>query len=240
MHLSVILPAFNEAKKIEKDLRDWLTFLGAQRYEAELIVVNDGSRDDTADRVRAIAKSESSVRVYGYTKNRGKGYAIRYGIARAQGLFMAFADVGRCVPPTCLAEGLALLEDGWDFAIGSRRAPGAHVAASPAWYRRVGSVLFRRLMQAWLEVRVSDSQCGFKVYRAAAAQSIFAHVATDGYMFDVEALLVAQALGLRGTEFPVEWRADKDSRYRPVTGTLSNFKDLVAIKLRTQWISGSR
>lgn len=238
MFLSVVIPAFNEAAKIEEDVRRWLSYFEEFRYDAELLIVDDGSTDDSQGRLKNLTGSR--VRSFGYSQNRGKGYAVKYGIARAVGRYVAFADAGGCVPPICLEKGLLLLTDGWDFAIGSRRTEGARVARAQSWYRRAGSTVFRRLMEAWLEVRVSDSQCVFKVYRRDAASAIFSQVVTDGFMFDIEALLGAQAQGLRGAEFPVEWRADSDSRYRPILGSIANFKELVAIKLRTQWITGSR
>jgi dolichyl-phosphate beta-glucosyltransferase len=237
MYLSIVIPAFNEARKIHRDLQAASHFLEAQRYSSEVLVVDDGSRDDTRAIVkRNLPKMKSAkvaYRLLDYGENHGKGYAVRYGIERAKGDSIAFVDSGLCVPFSYLEKGLELIENGADFAIASRRVPGTRILEAQPLYRQLGSKAFWLVMRTCMGVPFNDTQCGFKVYRREAAKQIFSRVHTDGFMFDVEALMVATRLGLKGAEFAVEWSNDRDTRYRPVGGTVRNFTELVRIRVRT-------
>ncbi|MBI1861091.1 MAG: glycosyltransferase [Deltaproteobacteria bacterium] len=234
MHLSLIIPAFNEAKKITHDLEAARDFLSS-KPQSEVIVVDDGSRDAT----RAIveewvinASMQHTFRLLSYGGNRGKGYAIRYGVKNSSGSYVAFVDSGLCVPLSYLDHGFEKIGSGFDFAIASRRLPGAQVKREQPTYRKVGSVVFWYLMKGAMGIEVSDTQCGFKVYKGDVARDLFSHLKTDGFMFDIEALRLAKKLGYRGTEFAVAWSSDHDSRYHPVAGTWRNFRELAAMRFR--------
>lgn len=235
MHLSIIIPAFNESRKIAQDISAAAFYLEAA-HGGEILVVDDGSVDDTAAVAEGCARRLSSrrvhIRVESYPTNKGKGYAVRHGVRRAKGKTVAFVDAGLCVPYDCFAAGLEKLESGFDYAIGSRRVTGANVSRPPALHRRLGSQAFARVVRLGLGISVSDTQCGFKLYRQEVARDIFSHVRTDGFMFDVEALVVAERLKYRGTEFPVTWANDSDTRYHPVWGTLRNLSELARIRFR--------
>ena len=237
MYLSLVIPAYNEAAKIERDLEAARQFLESQSYSSEILVVDDGSRDDTrtvADNYGEKNGSEKvRFRILSYSQNRGKGYAVRFGVANAQGQRIAFVDAGLCVPLSYLNRGLEQIEAGNDVAIASRRMAGTKIVTAQPLYRRLGSKVFWLVVQTFMGVRVSDTQCGFKVYSARAAKEIFSRVTTDGFMFDIEALRIATRLGFKQSEFAVEWSNDSDSRYHPFWGTIRNFKELVKIRLRT-------
>lgn len=240
-YLSVIIPAYNEAKKIARDLDAARTYLGDKPWKSEVIVVDDGSADHTAqvvtDYVARVKSLKPLITLCSYPRNRGKGFAVRYGVLQAKGSRVAFVDSGLCVPYACLDRGLRLLDEGFDCAIASRRASGTKVVRAQPAHRRLGSQAFSAVVKGIMGVNfVSDTQCGFKVYTSAAAKAIFSRVRTDGFMFDVEALMVAKKLGFRIGEFPVEWANDEDTRYHPVWGTMRNFKELLRIRVRT-WAS---
>lgn len=235
MHLSIVIPAFNEAKKIQSDLNEAFRYLEAG-LGGEILVVDDGSSDETFVVARAASERLKSrkvkFRILGYPRNRGKGYAIRHGIHRAKGEYIAFVDSGLCVPYEMLSDGLDKIKAGFDFAIGSRRVSGATIEKPNVFYRRLGSLVFNKVVRVGLGVSLSDTQCGFKIYRADVARDIFSRVHTDGFMFDLEALMIAQRLNYRGTEFAVHWQADSDSRYRPFWGTMRNLTEIARIRLR--------
>ena len=227
-HLSVVIPCFNEARKIETDIEAALDYLNARSYSFELILVDDGSGDGTA----AILEKSHGARAICYQPNRGKGHAVRTGMLKASGRFRLFADAGLCVPYSEIEKGLALLESGADVAIGSRKLSESQVIEQQAGYRRIGSSVFGLLVRNWMGLRYSDTQCGFKLFTAQAAERLFSAARIDGFMFDAEMLINARKFGLTVKEFPVEWRADPDSRYKPFSGSLRNLLELVRIQLQ--------
>lgn len=237
MKLSLIIPAYNEAQKIHIDLNAAQQFLGAQPFESEVLIVNDGSQDDTQKVAEALCEKLSSqktqFKVLNYGANRGKGYAIRYGVEKAKGDRIAFADSGLCVPFSYLIDGMKKLDQGADYALASRRLKETKIKRQQPLYRKVGSKVFWFVVKGLMGVQVSDTQCGFKVYTNQAAKAIFERVQTDGFMFDIEALLVAKKLKLKHAEFAVEWSNDSDTRYHPIWGTMRNFKELSLIRLRS-------
>ena len=227
-HLSVVIPCFNEARKIETDIRAALDYLNARSYSFELILVDDGSADGTA----AILEKSPGARAICYQPNRGKGHAVRTGMLKASGRYRLFADAGLCVPYSEIEKGLALLESGADVAIGSRKMAESQVVEQQTGYRRIGSSVFGLLVRNWMGLRYSDTQCGFKLFTAKAADQLFSAARIDGFMFDAEMLINARKFGLTVKEFPVEWRADPDSRYEPFSGSLRNLLELVRIQLQ--------
>ncbi len=237
MKLSLIIPAYNEAKKIHADFNAASLFLESQPFSSEVLIINDGSQDETQKVAEELSKKFSTpqvqFRVLSYGGNRGKGYAIRYGVKNAQGDLIAFADSGLCVPFSYLIKGIEQIEGGADFALASRRLKDTKIKREQPTYRKVGSKVFWWVVKGFMGVQVSDTQCGFKIYSKKAALSIFERVKTDGFMFDIEALLVAKKLKLKHAEFPVEWSNDSDTRYHPIWGTLKNFRELSLIRMRS-------
>ena len=227
-HLSIVIPCFNEARKIETDIRAALDYFRSRPYSFELILVDDGSSDGTA----AILEKAAGARAVCYQPNRGKGCAVRTGMLQARGRYRLFADAGLCVPFSEVEQGLALLEAGADVAIGSRKLAGSQVVEKQAGYRRIGSSVFGLLVRNWMGLRYADTQCGFKLFRAQAAERLFSAARIDGFMFDAETLINARKFGLTVKEFPVEWRADPDTRYKPFSGSIRNLLELVRIQLQ--------
>lgn len=227
-HVSVVIPCFNEAGKIESDIQAALHYFRAQPYTVELILVDDGSSDGTP----AILEKAEGARAICYRPNRGKGCAVRTGMLAATGRYRLFADAGLCVPFAEIDKGLALLEAGADVAIGSRKLAQSQVVEKQAGYRRAGSSVFGLLVRNWMGLRYSDTQCGFKLFTAAAAERLFSAARIDGFMFDAETLINARKFGLTVKEFPVQWRADPDTRYKPFSGSIRNLLELARIQLQ--------
>jgi glycosyltransferase involved in cell wall biosynthesis len=212
MELSLIIPAFNEARRIEPTLRSAYRFLAARPASFEIIVVDDGSTDDTVALVAALAAELPGLRVLCSPANRGKGHAVRLGMRAATGRTRVFADADGSTPIAELEALLRALAAGADIAIGSRYLPASRVTQPQPWHRRAWSRLVNRVVQRILLPGVADTHCGFKAFTAAAAARTFAACTVDGWSFDLEVLARARAYGFRIREVPVRWANDARSK----------------------------
>lgn len=234
--LSIVIPAFKERAKIQRDIRAAHEFLAARfPGQGEVLVVDDGSPDDTTDQARALQAEVPELRVIRYEQNRGKGHALKTGVAASRGRYVMFADAGMCVPYDDALTGLELVQDGVDLAHGSRRTDRSQVQIAQPAYRRIGSQVFWLFVKTFMGIprHVRDTQCGFKVYRGNVARELFAETITDGFMFDIEVIRRAAKKGKKIAEFPVRWSNDSDTRYRPIRGTLRNLRELMRIRARS-------
>ena len=232
LDLSIVIPAYKEAAKIERDVAAASAFLEANDLRGEIILVDDGSSDDTAERAAALRARFENLIVLSYKPNRGKGHAVRYGVLRARGRIIMFADAGLCVPYDIAKIGMLMIEMNMcDVANGSRRMRGSIVVAQPL-YRRVGSRVYKSFIHLFMGIPryISDTQCGFKLYRRDVAHALFGPIFTDGFMFDTEIVLRALRAKYRILEFPVLWSNDADTRYDPVKGTIRNLRELIKIR----------
>jgi dolichyl-phosphate beta-glucosyltransferase len=233
LDLSIVIPAYKEAAKIGADVRAAGDFLRRHDLAGEIIVVDDGSPDDTANVALAMTAEFPELRVLSYTPNRGKGYALKYGMTRAQGRNVLFADAGLCVPYDIATIALAMLDMGMcDVANGSRRMRGTIKEAQPL-YRRIGSRAFKVVVHTFMGIPfyISDTQCGFKAYRREAAHSLYGELFTDGFMFDSEIIIRAIRNNYRILEFPVIWSNDADTRFDPRRGSFKLIRELIRIRL---------
>lgn len=229
--LSVIIPAYNEEEKIERDLELVYEYLGKQRYNYEVLVVDDGSKDKTCEIVKSLEPKYKSLYGICYKQNRGKGYAVKRGILEARGEYILFADAGSCVPYKEVEKGFRVLEDGYDVALGSRALAESQILQKQPKYRQIGSQIFGLIVRWIMGVnQIRDTQCGFKLFRREAAHAIFRKNRIDGFMFDVETILNARKIGFKLKEFSVVWKNDPDSRFNPIWGSVRNFKELSKIK----------
>lgn len=214
MELSLIIPAFNEAQRIEPTLRSVHRFLAARPASFEIIVVDDGSTDDTVALVTALAAELPGLRVLCCLANRGKGHAVRLGMRAATGAIRVFADADGSTPIDELDALRRALAAGADIAIGSRYLAASRVTCPQPWARRAWSRLVNQVVQRLLLPGVADTHCGFKAFTAAAAAQTFAACTVDGWSFDLEVLARARAQGLRIEEVPVRWANDERSKAR--------------------------
>lgn len=220
--------------KVPGDIAAASEFFSNEKMSGEIILVDDGSSDGTAAAgVAALAKTGASGQVIRLERNRGKGCAVRTGIAASCGEHILFADSGMCVPFSNSLRGLDLLAlHQCDIANGSRRLKESVICCGNSHYRSLMSWLFRHMMPmlAGTPRRLSDTQCGFKIYRGAVGREIYSKCTCDGFMFDVEVILLAVRAGLRIAEFPVEWSCDHDSRLHPARYFPQMMKEIVAIR----------
>jgi dolichyl-phosphate beta-glucosyltransferase len=234
MDLSIVIPAYREAGKIGHDVEAAGAFLVSAGLSGEVIVVDDGSDDGTREAALAAPLPAGIERqVLSYQPHRGKGFAIRTGMKAARGEFAMFADSGSCVPFENALRGLAMIRSGaCDIAQGSRKLPDSTIRRPQTFRRRVLSRMFRAVVRRFMGTPrdLTDTQCGFKIYRGDVARELFAESECDGFMCDIDILLRALRHGYRVREFPVEWRCDLDSRLHPARGAAGTFAELAAIK----------
>jgi dolichyl-phosphate beta-glucosyltransferase len=229
-HLSLILPAYNEAATIRRTLRLTRAYLDRQPYPYEILVAADGD-DGTRELARAEAGGDPRLRVLGDPGRHGKGRGIRLAVAQARGAVLGFADADYKTPIEELEKLLPWLRRGYDLVIGSRAGPGSHIEAAAPLHRRLGSRVFALGMHLLVGLwDISDTQCGFKFFRGEAARDLFGRQRVDGYMFDVEVLYLARLRGYKVKEVGVRWRGDGDTRLNLVSGNWRNFLDLLRIR----------
>jgi dolichyl-phosphate beta-glucosyltransferase len=216
MDLSIVIPAFEEGHKIARDVTAAAQFLRANGLRGEILVVDDGSGDDTAQAARnAQVPDGVERRVIRYESHRGKGYGVRTGMTQTTGEYAMFADCGLCIPYDNARAGIEMLRNGTcDLAHGSRRHFQSAILRTQSWHRRLISRTFKWTVRTMLGVPryLTDTQCGFKVYRGDVARELYGQCVTDGFMFDIEIILRAVRKGYRIGEFPVQWVCDRDSR----------------------------
>jgi dolichyl-phosphate beta-glucosyltransferase len=229
-YLSLILPAYNEARTIRRTLELTREYLDGQAYGYEVLVAADGD-DGTRERAGEVAAHDARVRVLGGPERRGKGRGIRLAVAQARGQVVGFADADYKTPIEEIDKMLPWLEKGYDVVIGSRVESGACIEVRQPLHRRVGSRMFALGMHCTVGLwGIHDTQCGFKFFRGDVARDLFARQRIDGYMFDVEVLHLAVKSGYRIKEVGVRWRDDGDSRLRLVSGNWRNFLDIIRIR----------
>ena len=231
MDLSIVIPAYNEEKRILIALEQTLALLQQRPWSCELLVVDDGSIDRTVACVAEYARAHSQVRCVQNDRNRGKGYSVQHGVAEAEGRYIGFMDGDYKTDIAALDQVMPLLAAGWDGVIGDRTLSATEFVVARRRYRQWGTEAFGWLLRALMGLgEFGDTQCGFKFFQAAVVRDLCARQQVAGFMFDVELLLLARQSGYRIAKIPVKWRFDPDSRFNPVTGTLANLVDLARIR----------
>jgi dolichyl-phosphate beta-glucosyltransferase len=225
--LSVVIPAYNEERRLPATLHAVVAFLRARRVAFEVVVADDGSADCTAGLAADAGPEVHVLRL----PHRGKGAAVRSGVLAACGDVVLVTDADLSTPIDELDRLLAALER-CDVAIGSRHVAGARVAVRQRLDRRVMGRAFNLLVRALLLPGLRDTQCGVKLFRREAAVAVFTRCQSEGFAFDVEALALARCLGFRVAEVPVEWHNSADSRVRPLHDVPRMFLDLLEIRRR--------
>ena len=234
MYLSIIIPAHNEERRLPPTLKAIDAFLDHQAYDCEILVVENGSQDLTAVVTEAYAADHPRVKLL-REHGRGKGLAVRRGMLAATGEYRFVCDADLSMPIDELPKFLPPLAGAYDVAIGSREVSGAHRFNEPA-FRHVQGRVFSDLVKIFALPGFEDTQCGFKCFRAPAAEDLFAVQRFDGMSFDVEVLYVAQQRGYHIIEVPIDWYYRSESRVQPLADPLRMLADILTI--RRNWRAG--
>jgi dolichyl-phosphate beta-glucosyltransferase len=211
-YLSIVIPAFNEAHRLPHTLSETIAFLERQSYKSEILVVTDGSSDGTAQVASDFTRQFPTLQVFEFTDNRGKGFAVRTGMLAANGRYRLFMDADYAVPIDFAGEFLSMMEAGAEIVIGSRCHPQSHIEEMQRFPRRQLAIMFGYLQQGILRMPFRDTQCGFKMFTAGAAEKLFPLQTFDCAYFDAEILYIAFRCGTRIEEAPISWRHDQETR----------------------------
>jgi dolichyl-phosphate beta-glucosyltransferase len=228
--LSIIIPAYNEARRLPESLRQLRAWLNTQSYSSEVIVVDDGSTDDTVHVVRAAMKDWPALSLH-CVAHAGKGSAVRAGVGVAHGELVSFADADFSMPVHELERLAAVAKEIDGIAIASREAPGAHRYGEP-WYRHAMGRIFNRLVQFLVLPGIQDTQCGFKCMPREIAQTLSAQQTISGWGFDVELLAIARRYRFAMSEVPIPWYYMDNSRVRLGRDTWNMLREVLTIRSR--------
>ena len=230
MTYSIVIPAYNEGTRLGRTLERVLAYVQQQRWDAEVIVVNDGSRDDTAGIVTRFAEKNPMVRLVENPGNRGKGYSVRRGMLAARGEVVVFSDADLSSPIEEMPKLLAALHNGADIAIGSRWLRAELQTQRQSVLRQIFGRVFNVLLRLILGLRFADTQCGFKAFTRHAAQTILPLQRIERWGFDPEILFLARKFGFRVQEVPVHWGHSGETRIHPVRDGARMFQEMLNIR----------
>lgn len=233
MKLSIIIPAYNEEDRIIQTLDETLAYLRTQGYSSEVLVISDGSKDGTCNVVQNFAAPPNvHVDCLEYHPNRGKGYALRYGMCKGQAEVVMFMDADYSVPIEAVEDGLSLLNSGCDIAIASRAISGSVVKHHQNRAREFSARLYTFIQNHYLGLSYADTQCGFKLFTRKAAHTLFGLQRLDSVIFDPEILFLAKRHNFKVGEFAVHWTHQEDSRiqYDSLRKSLFVFQELFRIR----------
>jgi len=230
--LSVVVPAFNEEKRIKGTLDRIIRYLATKDFRSEIIVVDDGSRDGTIAAVKSVEEANDfPVLILRNNRNMGKGYTVKKGVLGSVGRYILFSDADMSTPIDEFDKMQPLLEENYDVVIGSRALMDSDIKKRQAWYRERMGKMFNFLVRILVFKGIKDTQCGFKAFKGEVARRIFSKITINRFGFDVELLYLARKLDLRIIEVPIVWINSPASRVRCVSDSLFMFMSLIKIRL---------
>src|ERR1039458_2842363 len=230
LYYSFIIPAYNESERLATSLPKVFDYVREWQIQAEVIVVNDGSSDNTAEVTRSFASRYPEIRLLENPGNRGKGYSVRNGMLHANGDVLLFTDADLSSPIYEATKLFAAIEGGADVAIGSRWLRADLQTERQPWHRQLYGRLFNLALRIVLGLKYRDTQCGFKAFTRAAAQTVFSRQRVERWGFDPELLFLANKFKLRTVEVPVEWAHDHRSKISPIRDGLKMGLEMLDVR----------
>ena len=227
---SIVIPAYNERARLASTLERVLAYVHAESLDAEVIVVNDGSRDNTAEIVRGYAEKDPVLRLVENPGNRGKGYSVRNGVLNSRGRIILFSDADLSSPIEEAPKLFRALEDGADVAIGSRWLKTELQTRKQPLHRQLFGRMFNLALRLVLGLQFADTQCGFKAFKRPAAQRIFPLQKIERWGFDPELLFLARKFGYKTAEIPVQWGHVGEARINPLRDGIRALGEMMQIR----------
>ena len=230
MFLSIIIPAYNESKRIERTLLEITNYLDSCNFKSEIIVSDDGSTDDTSAIVTQLIEINSMIRLL-KLEHKGKGWAVRNGLTNATGTYRFICDADLSMPIEHIERFLPPKGGFSDITIGSREAPNARRIGEPT-IRHIMGRIYNNIIRVVFRNSISDTQCGFKCFKWEKVEPIFRNQSINGFAFDMEVLFLAQKSGLTISEIGIDWHYNHLSKVRPIIDPLLMTWDLFKIRWR--------
>ncbi len=234
--LSIVIPAYNEERRLPETLRRVRAYLDARGIAAEVIVVDDGSHDATAALAEAWRAQFPGLRLVSNGRNRGKGYSVRHGMLEARGRIVLFTDADLSAPIEEADKLLAALDRGYQVAIGSRAVNRSLIEVHESRLREFAGIIFNGIVRALTGVHFADTQCGFKAFLRESARIVFEQQRIERFGFDPEILFLAKRHGLRAVEIAVRWAHDPQTKVHMLRDSLRMFGEVLSI--RWNWLRG--
>ena len=230
--LEVVIPAFNEQDRIGRTLARVKEYYREQNYSWHCTIVSDGSKDKTEAIVAAFCAENSEFQLEHYAQNRGKGYAVRMGMLRANAHRILFCDADLATPQEETKKLWQALDDGFDIAIGSRPLKDSKLEIHQPWWRETLGRIFNKAVQTLATKGIDDTQCGFKLFTSKSAKDIFSRCKFDGFSFDFEALMIARDLNYKIAEVPIRWSHQEGSKVSILRDGPRMLRDLFKLRIK--------
>lgn len=231
MKLSIIIPFYNEANRLPKSIGQILEYLNNQSHDWELILVDDGSKDNSIEYLSEFLKDDR-IKLLKHEKNSGKGSAVRTGVLSSSGDLVLFSDADLSTPIHEIEKLIDAINIGHKIAIGSRDIAGSHITKKQPLLRRVLGKIARSMIRGVLKMPYLDTQCGFKMFESSVAKKYFNSMKTNKWSFDYEILYRAKKDGIIAKEVPVYWHDDTKSKIHIGSDYINCFIDLIKIRLQ--------
>lgn len=229
--LSVIIPCYNEKARFKEGLDHFLSYLNKQKYTWELILVNDGSTDNTLEQMTGSSKRNKNIKIVSYRENKGKGYAIVQGVKHANGQLILFSDLDHSVPISTVDTFFKYFKKGFDVVIGSRRVKGSKFLKRQSQLRENLGRGFTLLVRILIDWEVKDATCGFKAFSNQAAKKLFSHITIYDWAFDAEIIYICKSRQIPYAQAPVMWTDFRGSKVNIFKDILKSLRGLFLIRL---------
>ncbi len=231
--ISIVIAAYNEEKRIGKSLLKVKEYLTGQNLDYEIIIVDDGSTDNTKQMAMGYKPEITNLKMISYPINKGKGYALRQGVLASTGVAVLLTDADLSTPIEELSHMLPLISSSeYDVVIGSRALKPETIIKKQPWWRQGMGKIFNKIVRFLVLEGFQDTQCGFKLFSGKVVRSLFKDAHINRFAYDVEILAMAKKKGLKILEVPVKWINSPASKVHPIFDSLQMFLDLVKIRLR--------
>ncbi|MEA1909727.1 MAG: dolichyl-phosphate beta-glucosyltransferase [Patescibacteria group bacterium] len=234
--LTVIIPTFNESNRITETLESVREFLITQSYDHEVIIVDDGSVDDTVEKIKEYTQEDANFKIITYQPNKGKGNAVKTGVLNAKGEYVVYMDADNSTKISEVDKLWPHTKD-YDVVFGSRHHPEATIHIRQAIHRIILSRLSNLLIRVLLLPNIYDTQCGFKLFKTDVAKKVFSKNRLNRFGFDFEVLAMSRNMGYKIKEVGVDWYNDSDSKVRAGREALRTLKDLLRVRFWL-WFGG--